>query len=77
MCCHKCDYAMFNRAPRQPSYFGCHVTYAIDIIENYDKMRIRDVHNVFKKMKDLNKEMFYWNDKYFIDLYKVEQIEHK
>ena len=57
------------------SYFGCHVTYAIDIIENYDKMRIRDVHNVFKKMKDLNKEMFYWNDKYFIDLYKVEQIE--
>jgi 4-hydroxy 2-oxovalerate aldolase len=53
------------------SYFGCHVTYAIDIIENYDKLNIRDIYNVFKQMKDDKKEMFYWNDLYFLDLYKT------
>jgi 4-hydroxy 2-oxovalerate aldolase len=51
------------------SYFGCHVTYAIDIVEKYDKLNIRDIYNVFKKMKELNKEMFYWNDKYFFEIY--------
>uniref|UniRef100_A0A6C0EVD6 Pyruvate carboxyltransferase domain-containing protein n=1 Tax=viral metagenome TaxID=1070528 RepID=A0A6C0EVD6_9ZZZZ len=44
------------------SYFGCHVTYAIDIIENYDKMQIRDIYNTFKKLKELKKHMFYWED---------------
>ena len=42
------------------SYFGCHVTYSIDIVEKYDKLNIRDIHNVFKKLKEENKHMFYW-----------------
>ena len=56
------------------AYFGCHVTYAIDVIENYDKMNIRDIYNVFKKMKDMKKEMFYWNDKYFMSIYNEIKI---
>jgi len=51
------------------SYFGCHVTYAIDIVENYEKMDIRDIYNVFKKLKEMNKNMFYW-DKLFMEIYK-------
>jgi 4-hydroxy 2-oxovalerate aldolase len=50
------------------SYFGCHVTYAIDIVENYEKMKIRDIYNVFKRLKELNKEMFYW-DKLFLEIH--------
>jgi 4-hydroxy 2-oxovalerate aldolase len=56
------------------AYFGCHVTYAIDIIEKYDKLEIRDVYNVFMKMKDLKKEMFYWNETYFFEMYKSIKI---
>jgi 4-hydroxy 2-oxovalerate aldolase len=51
------------------SYFGCHVTYAIDIVENYEKMEIRDIYNVFKKLKEQNKHMFYW-DKLFMEIYR-------
>ena len=56
------------------AYFGCHVTYAIDVIEKYDKLEIRDVYNVFMKMKDLKKEMFYWNGTYFFEIYKSIKI---
>ena len=56
------------------AYFGCHITYAIDIVEKYDKLDIRDVYNVFKEMKKLNKEMFYWNEKYFFEIYKSIKI---
>ena len=56
------------------AYFGCHVTYAIDVIEKYDKLEIRDVYNVFMKMKDLKKEMFYWNETYFFEIYKSIKI---
>jgi isopropylmalate/homocitrate/citramalate synthase len=51
------------------SYFGVHVTYAIDIIEKYEKMDVKDVYLVFKKMKENNKEMFYWSDKYFMNIF--------
>jgi hypothetical protein len=51
------------------SYFGCHVTYAIDIVENYEKMEIRDIYIVFKKLKEQNKHMFYW-DKLFMEIYR-------
>lgn len=50
------------------SYFGCHVTYAIDIIEKYDKMNIRDIYNVFKELREMKKNMFYW-DKLFMEIY--------
>ena len=50
------------------SYFGCHVTYAIDVVENYQKMEVRDIYNVFKKLKEMNKNMFYW-DKLFMEIY--------
>jgi len=50
------------------SYFGCHVTYAIDVVENYEKMEVRDIYNVFKKVKEMNKNMFYW-DKLFMEIY--------
>jgi 4-hydroxy 2-oxovalerate aldolase len=56
------------------AYFGCHVTYAIDIVEKYDKLEIRDIYNVFKYMKDLNKEMFYWNETYFFEIYKLIKV---
>ena len=42
------------------SYFGCHVTYAIEIVENYEKKDIRDIYNLFKMLKDTDKNMFYW-----------------
>jgi 4-hydroxy 2-oxovalerate aldolase len=64
----------YNAVYALSSYFGCHVTYSIDIIENYDKLKIRDIYNVFKKMKDSNKEMFYWNDKYFLEIYNTIKI---
>ena len=41
------------------SYFGCHITYAIDIIEKYDKMNITDIYNIFKRLNDDNKNMFF------------------
>jgi len=50
------------------SYFGCHVTYGIDVVENYDKMEVRDIYNVFKNLKEQNKHMFYW-DKLFMEVY--------
>ena len=59
--CYNIVYAM-------SSYFGCHVTYAIDIVENYDKMEVRDIYNVFKLLKENNKNMFYW-DKLFLKLH--------
>jgi 4-hydroxy 2-oxovalerate aldolase len=56
------------------AYFGCHVSYAIDIVEKYDKLEIRDVYNVFKKMKELDKEMFYWDGNYFFEIYKTIKV---
>jgi 4-hydroxy 2-oxovalerate aldolase len=55
------------------SYFGCHVTYAIDVVENYDKMKVREIYNVFKKLKEQNKHMFYW-DKLFMEIYNANQL---
>ncbi len=60
--CYNVIYAM-------SSYFGCHVTYSIDIVENYEKMEVRDVYNVFKTLKEINKNMFYW-DKLFMEVYE-------
>jgi 4-hydroxy 2-oxovalerate aldolase len=51
------------------SYFGCHVTYAIDIVENYEKMSVKDIHDVFKRLKEIGKNMFYW-DKLFLETFK-------
>jgi len=56
------------------SYFGCHVTYAIDIVEKYEKLSIKDIYNVFKKMKELKKEMFYWNENYFFEIYNLIKV---
>jgi 4-hydroxy 2-oxovalerate aldolase len=50
------------------SYFGCHITYAIDIVEKYEKMEIRDIYMVFKTLKEQNNHMFYW-DKLFMEIY--------
>ena len=58
----------YNIVYSTSSYFGCHVTYAIDIVENYEKMEIRDIYNVFKKLKETGKNMFYW-DKLFLEIY--------
>jgi 4-hydroxy 2-oxovalerate aldolase len=55
------------------SYFGCHVTYAIDIVEKYEKMEVREIYNVFKKLKEQNKHMFYW-DKLFMEIYNENKI---
>jgi 4-hydroxy 2-oxovalerate aldolase len=43
------------------SYFGCHVSYAIDIIEKYEKINIIDIYNKFKKIKEEGKNMFYYD----------------
>jgi len=55
------------------AYFGCHVSYAIDIIEKYEKTDIRKVYEFFKKLKDIHKEMFYY-DEYLKKEFKIEQI---
>ncbi len=44
------------------SYFGCHVTYAIEIIEKYDKVEIRKIYNILKELKDKEKNMFFYSD---------------
>jgi hypothetical protein len=44
------------------AYFGCHVSYAIDIIEKYEKTDIRKIYDFFKYLKDINKEMFYYEE---------------
>ena len=44
------------------AYFGCHVSYAIDIIEKYDKKNIIKIYEFFKNLKKLNKEMFYYEE---------------
>jgi hypothetical protein len=44
------------------AYFGCHVSYAIDIIEKYEKMDIRKIYDFFKYLKEIHKEMFYYEE---------------
>jgi 4-hydroxy 2-oxovalerate aldolase len=41
------------------AYFGCHVSYAIDIIEKHDKMSIASIYTAFQRMKAHNRHMFY------------------
>ena len=53
--CYNIVYAM-------SAFFGCHVSYAIDIIEKYDKMDIRKIYDFFKKAKEEKKEMFYYEE---------------
>lgn len=50
------------------AYFGCHVSYSIDIIEKYDKMEVRNVYRIFEKLKEMKKEMFYYED-FFLKIY--------
>lgn len=59
--CYNVIYAM-------SSYFGCHVTYSIDIIEKYEKMNIRDIYHAFKQLKECKKNMYY-HEKLFLELY--------
>lgn len=44
------------------AYFGAHVNYAIDIIENYPKMNVYDIYNLFKTLKEQNKHIFYYQN---------------
>ena len=53
--CYNVVYAM-------SAFFGCHVSYAIDIIEKYEKMDIQNIYEFFKKAKEENKEMFYYEE---------------
>ena len=55
----------YNAVYALSAYFGCHVSYAIDIIEKYDKMKIRDIYYIFEKLKEIKKEMFYYEE-YFL-----------
>ena len=52
------------------SYFGFHVSYAIDIIEKYDKMDIADIFATFQYMKSENLHNFY-NEQRFMKCYKI------
>jgi 4-hydroxy 2-oxovalerate aldolase len=51
------------------SYFGCHVTYAIELIENYKKVNIKQIYNLLLKLKEINKHMFY-NEKLLKDFFE-------
>jgi len=64
--CYNVVYAM-------SAYFGCHVSYAINIVEKCDKMNTREIYNIFKKLKEINKNMFYYED-IFKDIYHEEKI---
>jgi 4-hydroxy 2-oxovalerate aldolase len=55
------------------SYFGCHVSYAIDIIEKYDKMSVKVIIKALQTMKSINKHMFY-NDRVFNDIVRNMNI---
>lgn len=56
------------------AYFGCHITYAIQIIEKYDKIGIKQIYCIFKKLKEMDKNMFYYDDVLF-ELYKKNIME--
>jgi 4-hydroxy 2-oxovalerate aldolase len=56
------------------AYFGCHITYAIQIIEKYDKIGIKQIYYIFKKLKEMDKNMFYYDDVLF-ELYKKNIME--
>jgi 4-hydroxy 2-oxovalerate aldolase len=51
--CYNVVYAM-------SAYLGCHVSYAIDVIEKLDKMDVRTIYTIFLELKKLNKHMFYY-----------------
>ena len=55
------------------SYLGCHVTYGIEIVENYPQMDIKDIYNVLFKIKSLNKHMFFY-EKLFMEIYNENKI---
>jgi 3-dehydroquinate synthase len=52
------------------SYFGCHVSYAIDIIEKYEKLDIGDIFTTFQYMKDKKIHNFY-NERRFMEIHKL------
>jgi 4-hydroxy 2-oxovalerate aldolase len=64
--CYNVNYAL-------TSYLGCHVNYAIDIIEKYDKMNIIDIYNILLEIKKMNNHMFYY-DNLFLELYNNKLI---
>jgi 4-hydroxy 2-oxovalerate aldolase len=43
------------------AYYGMHVNYAVEIIEKYEKIDILKINNVFKKIHDENKHMFFFS----------------
>ena len=53
------------------SYFGAHVTYGIDIIENIEKTDTKVLYNVFKKLSEMKKHMFH-NPKLFNEILNNE-----
>jgi len=55
-------------------YLGCHVTYAIDIIEKHDKMDIYEIYNRLIKMRNADKHMFYDESLFLKD---IETDENK
>uniref|UniRef100_A0A6C0ATB2 Pyruvate carboxyltransferase domain-containing protein n=1 Tax=viral metagenome TaxID=1070528 RepID=A0A6C0ATB2_9ZZZZ len=55
------------------SYYGCHVSYAIDIIEKFEKMNISDICYVFSTLKQKKQNMFY-NDRLFMIIYTEKII---
>ena len=48
------------------AYLGCHVSYAINIIEDCPKMSIYDIYNTLLALKNNNKHIFY-DDKVFAE----------
>jgi 3-dehydroquinate synthase len=52
------------------SYFGCHVSYAIDIIEKHKKMNIGEIFATFQYMKSENLHNFY-NETRFMQIHKM------
>jgi len=52
------------------SYFGCHVSYAIDIIEKHNKLDISDIFTTFQYMKNTKVHNFY-NEHRFMNTYKM------
>jgi 4-hydroxy 2-oxovalerate aldolase len=68
----ECNTLSYNIIYALTAYIGCHVSYAIDIIEKFEILSIIDIYNILIQIKIKNKHMFYDNT-IFMQLYNNKE----
>lgn len=57
------------------AYYGCHVTYAIEIIEKYKKLSITEISEVFIELRRKNKHMFFYENMFLTTLTELNSLK--